>query len=213
MKTLSDNLATLLAMGCKQAGSYVADQALSSVQEHMTQAEFEAATKFLNWLVKEKRTFGHNLPEVWAAYQASNKGLPVLDPKLVRKNAQEFVNNIPRDFQNLPVFEHSYKSRPSWKSYGEGHARIKITRSRHGFDFQASEYPESIRGGKEVFVSVPAEKAAELKSFVCEDLVQALNEIAQYAVTHSMTNGVSVPIKEMARIAKEALKGMRKVEA
>jgi len=66
---ITEPLRTLLHMGCKQSGTFNPDVALSSVEEQLTGDEFEAAQGFLKWLVKNKRTFGHNLPEVWIDYQ------------------------------------------------------------------------------------------------------------------------------------------------
>lgn len=69
---LSRTLSTLLLMGCKQAGSYKPEEALSSVEENMTLAEAEAATDFLKWVVAGNRTFGHgNIGAVWAEWQAA----------------------------------------------------------------------------------------------------------------------------------------------
>jgi hypothetical protein len=68
-KELTEPLRTLLRMGCKQAGTYNPDEALACVEEQMTDEDFETAQAFLKWLVKNKRTFGHNLPDVWNDYQ------------------------------------------------------------------------------------------------------------------------------------------------
>lgn len=68
---LTERLALFLTMGCKSAGSYDPNEALSSVEEQMTGEEYQIAQAFLKWLTENKRTFGHNLPLVWAEYQAA----------------------------------------------------------------------------------------------------------------------------------------------
>lgn len=66
---LTERLALFLTMGCKQAGTFDPNEALLSVEEHMTGDEFLIAQEFLKWLTQNKRTFGHNLPQVWQDYQ------------------------------------------------------------------------------------------------------------------------------------------------
>lgn len=61
------------------------------------------------------------------------------------------------------VFDLNYPSRPSWRRTGEGRATIKVTINHQGgLDIRAGEWPEGLRGGKEVYVTVPPEEADKL---------------------------------------------------
>lgn len=63
----------------------------------------------------------------------------------------------------VEVFDINYASRPSWKSHGEGRATCKGTLNSDGsLDLHAAEWPEGIRGGKEVFVTIPVEAVEAL---------------------------------------------------
>jgi hypothetical protein len=55
---LSSKLETLLVKGVKTAGSYDPMSALGTIEEEMTLQEAATATKFLNWIVANKLTFG-----------------------------------------------------------------------------------------------------------------------------------------------------------
>lgn len=71
---LTDNLRTLILMGCKKGGSFKPEDALIAVEEMMTFQEHDLATAFLRWVVKNGKTFGHgNIDQVWAEHQASYK--------------------------------------------------------------------------------------------------------------------------------------------
>ena len=67
---LTERLEILLRQAVKQTGSFDPDEALPVVEEMMTLEECRHAEGFLNWCGKNKRTFGHNIGEVWAEYQS-----------------------------------------------------------------------------------------------------------------------------------------------
>jgi hypothetical protein len=70
------------------------------------------------------------------------------------------------DYAGRPKFEWSYPKRPSWKAYGEGRATIKITKDDGGLSITASEFPDTIKGGKEVMLNIPKQHLAKLIKFL-----------------------------------------------
>jgi len=64
---------SLLRRAVSSAGSFDPDECLFYVEEEMTIDEGKAAQHFLRWCVENKRTFGHNLPVVFAEYEKGNK--------------------------------------------------------------------------------------------------------------------------------------------
>ena len=78
-----------------------------------------------------------------------------------QQNARTTVNTLTHGAVRM---EHSYSAKPSWKSYGEGHARVEITGSAkwQSVDIHAMEVPEGTRGLKEVYVSIPLEGLIQL---------------------------------------------------
>ncbi len=74
---LSEKLVTLLTYGVKMAGSYQVKHVMPHIEEQLTLEESNQLTAFLNWVVKTKTTFGHNLPEVYARYIARDLAEPV----------------------------------------------------------------------------------------------------------------------------------------
>lgn len=82
LKSLPDKLKTLILMGTKQAGSYAPADALLTVQEEMTQAEFETAEAFLQWVHADKKSrhFGHgNIDAIYSRFLKENGIIPI-DP-------------------------------------------------------------------------------------------------------------------------------------
>jgi len=65
---LTDRMELFLHRAVKTAGTYD-PKCLYVVEEEMTSDEFDLAKDFLTWLVKGHKTFGHNLPSVWAEWQ------------------------------------------------------------------------------------------------------------------------------------------------
>jgi hypothetical protein len=72
------------------------------------------------------------------------------------------------DFQgSQPRIYYSYPQRPSWKVSGTGRATVDIrVRKDGGLDFRAQEIPESCRGTKDVFFSIPPEVVVKLKELL-----------------------------------------------
>jgi hypothetical protein len=69
----SSKLEILLVMGVKASGSYDPRDALGTVEEHMTIQEIAAATRFLNWIVVSKLTFGRgNIRERFRQFEAGH---------------------------------------------------------------------------------------------------------------------------------------------
>jgi hypothetical protein len=67
---LTPRLQSLLMMDAKMCGTCNVDEgALLFIEEQLTPAEYDGLEKFYRWLVKNNRTFGWNLPEVWKEYQ------------------------------------------------------------------------------------------------------------------------------------------------
>ncbi len=61
------------------------------------------------------------------------------------------------ELQGTVKLYHSYPSRPSWKSYGEGRAVVEISGNPKWptIDIHGTEIPEGNKGTKEVYLSVP----------------------------------------------------------
>lgn len=70
---LSDKLATLLRQGVKRSGSFQWQNVLVGIEEEMTGDEYDQSKAFLQWLVKNKRTFGWNIKEVYAEFTSGTK--------------------------------------------------------------------------------------------------------------------------------------------
>lgn len=69
---LTSKLETLLIMGVMAAGSYDPRNALVTVEEHMNPTEFDAAAKFLNWVLANQLTFGRgNIRERFQQFQTA----------------------------------------------------------------------------------------------------------------------------------------------
>jgi hypothetical protein len=62
---------TLLTQAVKAAGSYKPEDALPYIEEQLTGGEYETLHGFLSWVMEKGRTFGHNLPDVFADYEAT----------------------------------------------------------------------------------------------------------------------------------------------
>lgn len=70
LQTLNEKVRTLILMGSKQAGSFDPDLALPPVEEQLTIAEARDATRFLRWVTKNGKRFGHGTIEaVYREYQ------------------------------------------------------------------------------------------------------------------------------------------------
>lgn len=55
---MNAKLKTLILLAVKQAGSYDPDDALTFVEEQMTDKEYEQASMFLRWATVHEKTFG-----------------------------------------------------------------------------------------------------------------------------------------------------------
>lgn len=64
-----DRIFALLPRALQATGSFDPNESLSYIEEDLTAEELNACEAFLHWLIANKRTFGHNLPEVWAEWQ------------------------------------------------------------------------------------------------------------------------------------------------
>jgi len=62
----------LLSEAVRTTGSFAIEECLPYFEERLTGPETEACTSFLNWLNKNDRAFGHNLPEVWEEWEKSS---------------------------------------------------------------------------------------------------------------------------------------------
>lgn len=70
---LSSKLETLLVLGVKGAGSYDPMNALGTVEERMTLREAATATKFLNWIVANRLSFGRgNIRERFQQFETTH---------------------------------------------------------------------------------------------------------------------------------------------
>ena len=63
----------LLRRAVGTIGSYDPNECLFMVEEELTIDEFYAAEAFLKWCVENSRTFGHNLPEVFAEFEEASQ--------------------------------------------------------------------------------------------------------------------------------------------
>ncbi len=54
----------------KSCGSYDPEDCMREVEESLNQWEIETITAFLNWVVENNRTFGHNLPTVFGEWMS-----------------------------------------------------------------------------------------------------------------------------------------------
>ena len=68
---ISDKLSTLLRMAVKQCGSFEFDEVIAPIEEQLTMAEIEDARAFLDWVVKNEKTFGWNISEVYAEFKGA----------------------------------------------------------------------------------------------------------------------------------------------
>lgn len=64
-------LFVLLRRGVKTLGMHDPDEVLNYIEEDMTPDEYNAAKAFLKWLVENNKTFGHNIPQVFAEFEKS----------------------------------------------------------------------------------------------------------------------------------------------
>ena len=65
---LSDKLVSILRRGVQSAGTFEPALVIAPFEEEMTGDEFTLAETFLNWVCENKKTFGHNIQEVYAEY-------------------------------------------------------------------------------------------------------------------------------------------------
>ena len=65
---LSDKLVTLLKDSAKTLGTFDPVETLCYVGECLNVKEHVVVEMFLEWIVKNNRTFGHNIQEVYAEY-------------------------------------------------------------------------------------------------------------------------------------------------
>ena len=68
---MNEKLQSLLRMGVKRSGTFCPDEALVGIEEELTQEEYYTAYNFLDWCWKNDKTFGWNIAEVYAEYQAA----------------------------------------------------------------------------------------------------------------------------------------------
>lgn len=64
---------TLLREAVQTTGSYHPNNCLPVIEERLTARECNNAKEFLRWCVDKNRTFGRNIPDIWAAWKAQKK--------------------------------------------------------------------------------------------------------------------------------------------
>lgn len=108
-KKISAKLETLIREGVKMSGSYKPEEAMLYIEESLTLAEFIQVEAFLQWTTDNSRTFGWDLPEVYADFVAHN-GQAFFDANIERhgysqEEPLEFnFNNI--NVASIQVVEH-----------------------------------------------------------------------------------------------------------
>lgn len=73
---LTEPAFTLLRLGAKSTGTHEPSEALGQYEEQFTMGQYAEATRFLQWLVDNDRTFGHNIMEVYAEFRPENNSSP-----------------------------------------------------------------------------------------------------------------------------------------
>lgn len=70
-------------------------------------------------------------------------------------------------FCDRPQLTFSYPKTMSWSSWKDGRGSIEFTVEHDGsLVIKASETPDSIRGGKDVFITIPRDMADALKNIL-----------------------------------------------
>ncbi len=72
MIKLTPRLESLLKHGARMAGAFEPEILLPFIEEQMTQEENDTALKFLTWVTRNSKKFGHNLPEVFAEFEGKS---------------------------------------------------------------------------------------------------------------------------------------------
>jgi len=65
---MNASIANLLREAVKTTGSYDPKDCLPLIEERLSPPGVEAAERFLNWCVDNKRTFGRNIHQVYQEY-------------------------------------------------------------------------------------------------------------------------------------------------
>lgn len=79
-------------------------------------------------------------------------------------NTERIITELHDRGDGTVKLSHNYPSRPSWKNSGTGRAIVEVTGNPkwQSLDLHCTELPESNKGTKEVYVSVPLDQVIAL---------------------------------------------------